>query len=135
MKSFSTKPKVEQLDIEIDGATVFVRQLTAGDKIKLSDSLAELASAASAIKGKANTGDVEELGAIASSALSKDQYKAWVSYMYDYVFLRWCNSDGQRKYTNRGTFNDLPSDMIEAIYAESSKIDGESSQGDAEKNS
>lgn len=135
MKSFSTKPNVEQLDIEVDDAPVYVRQLSAGDKIKLSDSLAELASAASGIKGMAKTDDVEELGAIAASNLSKEQYRAWVSYMYDYVFYRWCNEAGERMYSNRAKFDALPSDLIEGIYSEAAALDSDVSREGAEKNS
>jgi len=135
MKSFSTKSRVEQLDIEVDGSPVFVRQLTAGDKIKLSETQGQLAAAAAGIRDKAQSVDVEEIGAVASASLSPDQYKAWVSYMYEYVFLRWSNSDGKRRYTDRKAFNDLPSEMIEAIYVESAKIDGEASAEEAEKNS
>ena len=135
MREFSTKAKVDQLDLKVDGKPVFVRQLTAGDKIKLSDMQGELASVASAIRQKAANDDVEDIGAAAASSLSAGQYKAWVRYMYEYVYLRWCNSDGKRKYQDKAKFNDLPSDLVEAIYSEAQKLDAEESAEDAEKNS
>lgn len=135
MKSFSTKPKVERLEIEVDGQQVYVRQLTAGDKILLSESQSELAAAATEIRNKANTGNVEDLGQLAASTLSKSQYQAWVRYMGDYVFLRWCDENGKRRYDQRPKFNALPSEIIEAIYAESAKLDAEEAQEAAEKNS
>lgn len=135
MREFSTKGKVDQLDLQVDGKPVFVRQLTAGDKIKLSDMQGQLASAATAIRKQAADGDIEDIGAAAASSLSADQYKAWVKYMFEYVFLRWCNSDGKRKYEDRNKFNNLPSDLVEAIYAEAQKVDLEETSEDAEKNS
>lgn len=135
MRSFSTKPKVELLDIEVDGSTVYVRQLTAGDKITLSESQSELAAAATEIRSKATNGTVEDLGSLAAQTLSKSQYQAWVKYMSDYVFLRWCDENGKRKYDQRAKFNALPSEIIEAIYAESAKLDAEATQEVAEKNS
>lgn len=135
MKSFSTKPKVERLDIEVDGQQVYIRQLTAGDKIMLSESQSELAAAATEIRNKANSGNVEDLGQLAAQTLSKSQYQAWVRYMGDYVFLRWCDEHGKRRYDQRPKFNALPSEIIEAIYAEAAKLDAEEAQEVAEKNS
>lgn len=135
MREFSTKAKVDQIDLKVDGKPVFVRQLTAGDKIKLSDMQGELASVAANVRKSANSDDAEDLGIAAAGSLTSGQYKAWVKYMYEYVFLRWCNSDGKRKYLDKAKFNDLPSDLVEAIYSEAQKLDGEESAEDAEKNS
>lgn len=135
MRDFSTKPKVEQIEVSVDGSPVFLRPLTAGDKIKLSALQGELASSAAAIRAKAESGDADDIGQVAASSLSKDQYRAWIEYMNEYVFLRWSNSDGQRKFTDRRKFNDLPSEIIEAIYVEASKLAGEESAEAAEKNS
>lgn len=133
MREFSTKAKVDELDIKVDGKPVFVRQLTAGDKLKLSEMQGELASVASAVRQRAATEEIEDLGAAAASTLSASQYKAWVRYMYEYVFLRWCDANGKRRYMDKNKFNDLPSNMIEAIYSEAQTLDSESAE-DAEKN-
>jgi len=134
MREFSSKPEVTKLEIVLDGKPVYVRSLMAGDKVRLADMQGELAALASKVKVQAANDDAESLGEAAQAVLSKDQYKAWVSYMYEEVFLRLCDGNGKRRFNDRKAFDDLPSDFVEAVYSEAHAILKEDEE-DAEKNS
>lgn len=131
MKNFSSKPQVEKLDISLDGAPVYVRSLNAGDKLALSEKQGEFISLAGAAKAK----DAEEAGLSAAQSMSPRQYKAFVEYCYEYVYLRWCDKNGKRKYSTRDAFDDLPSEVIDAIYREASTLGAEENVEEAEGNS
>ena len=134
MREFSSKPEVTKLEIVLDGKPVYVRSLMAGDKVRLADMQGELAALASKVKAQAANDDNESIGEAAQSVLSKDQYKAWVSYMYEEVFLRLCDGNGKRRFNDRKAFDDLPSDFVEAVYSETHAVLADDEE-DAEKNS
>lgn len=131
MKNFSSKPQVEKLDISVDGAPVYVRSLNAGDKLALSEKQGEFISLA----GQAKAKDAEEAGLAASQSMTPRQYKAFVEYCYEYVYLRWSDKSGKRKYSDRDAFDDLPSELVDAIYREASTTGAEDSLEEAEGNS
>jgi len=131
MRDFSSKPQVEKLDISVDGAPVYVRSLNAGDKLALSEKQGEFISLA----GQAKAKDAEEAGLAASQSMTPKQYKAFVEYCYEYVYLRWSNKDGKRKYSSRDAFDDLPSELVDAIYREASSLGADESAEEAEGNS
>ena len=124
MKSFSLKPSVEALDIEVDGNQVFVRQLTAGDKVQLSEMMGSMATIAAQVKSQAEDDeDADSLGKAASNLLSADQYQSFMTYQAETVFLRWCDKNGKRKFTEKAKFNEVPAELVDAIYSESAKAD------------
>jgi len=131
MRDFSSKPQVEKLDISVDGAPVYVRSLNAGDKLALSEKQGEFISLA----GQAKAKDAEEAGLAASQSMTPKQYKAFIEYCYEYVYLRWSNKDGKRKYSSRDAFDDLPSELVDAIYREASSLGADESAEEAEGNS
>jgi len=134
MRKFSTKAEVVKLvDLEVDKEAVFLRGLSAGDKVKLAAVQGELISASKNVQSAAN--DDEDLKETAQRVLTKEQFIAWVSYTQLYVFLRWSDGKGKRKYANRTEFDELPAELIDAIYAEAQKADPEESAEEAEKNS
>jgi len=138
MREFSSKPEVTKLEIVLDGKPVYVRSLMAGDKVRLADMQGELAALASKVKAQAANDEAESLGEAAQSVLSKDQYKAWVAYMYEEVFLRLCDGNGKRRFDSskegRKAFDALPSDFVEAVYSETHAVLADDEE-DAEKNS
>lgn len=131
MRDFSSKPQVEKLDISVDGAPVYVRSLNAGDKLALSEKQGEFISLA----GQAKAKDAEEAGLAASQSMTPKQYKAFVEYCYEYVYLRWSDKNGKRKYSSRDAFDDLPSELVDAIYREASSLGADESAEEAEGNS
>lgn len=132
MKNFSLKPKVEPLDISVEGDQVFVRQLSTGDKVRLSESLGQIAAMAAQVRAKAADESAEGLAAQAERMMSPEQFQKFVDYQAEIVFLRWCNEDGTRRWKSREEFDELPADLVDAIYTESSK--GEVDEAEAEGN-
>lgn len=134
MRDFSLKPKVQALDLSVEGDQVHVRQLTAGDKVRLAEMMGSMAEIAAKVRAAApDTDDADSLGEKAASMLSADQYKAFSNYQAEIVFLRWCDKDGTRKYTDRAKFDEVPAELVDAIYSEASK--GETTEKEAEGNS
>lgn len=134
MRDFSLKPKVEPLDISVDGSQVYVRQLTAGDKVGLAEMMGSMAEMAAKVRAAApDAEDAESLGERAASMLSADQFRAFSSYQAEIVFLRWCDKDGKRAYTDRSQFDEVPAELVDAIYSEASKTD--TTEEEAEGNS
>lgn len=134
MRDFSLKPKVEALDISVEGSPVFVRQLTAGDKVRLSEMMGSMAEMAAKVRAAASgTEDAEQLGQKAASMLSADQYRAFSNYQAEIVFLRWCDKDGKRAYNDRAQFDEVPAELVDAIYSEATKSDP--TEAEAEGNS
>ena len=123
MKSFSLKPTVEPLDIEVNGQQVYVRQLTSGDKLSLSEMMGSMASIAAQVKANSEDSDEESLGKTAATMLSADQYESFIKYQAQVVYLRWCNEKGIRKFTERKKFNEVPAEIVDAIYTELSTLD------------
>lgn len=133
MREFSLKPKVEPLDISVDGQQVHVRQLTAGDKVRMSEMMGSMAALAAQVRSSTDATDAESLGKAAASSLSGDQFKAFTAYQAEVVFVRWCNKDGTPRFADRAEFDQVPAELIDAIYTEASK--GDPSEKDAEGNS
>lgn len=135
MREFSLKPKIEALDINVEGVgRVHVRQLTAGDKVRLAEMMGSMAEMAAKIRSAMpEANDAESIGDKAASMLSADQFRAFSNYQAEIVFLRWCDEDGKRIYTDRTDFDEVPAELVDAIYSQASKT--ETNEAEAEGNS
>lgn len=138
-KKFSIKPQVEQLDIETDEGPVFVRQLTGGDAVRLNEITSKVTGIALRVRAKSGQDkvDPEEWTNIAQEVLTPEQFSQLTvleqQKKSETVFLRWCTQEGKRRFTDRDEFNEVPAELVDAIYLECNKVDPD--VGEAEGNS
>lgn len=134
---FSSKAQVHKLDEEqvtVDGKPVYVRDMTVGDRTAIAPMLGDLSSAAKSLQKAAKAEEEgESLRDAAEQSLSPSQFQSLIEYMTEYVFRVWCDQKGNRKYTDRSKFDEVPPQLVDAIYREAQKVT-EVSAEEAEKN-
>lgn len=131
MRDLSIKPEVQPLDLKVGGEQVFVRQLTAGEATDAAERVTALAGLSKGIKPGEE--GAEAAAESMAASLTAEQRRILVSLKKDELFVRWCNADGVRRFTDRAEFDAIPQTTVQAVIDEMVKLDP--TEADAEGNS
>lgn len=131
---FDSIDEVTPIDVRIKGEQVYLKEPSIGDDLVLEKYQSKIIPLALRLRKSANSDDPEQIGNFAASECTPEELEALHAIKREAVFLRWCDENGKRKFTDRKKFNEVSRKVLKAIVEEMDKLDAQESSEEAEKN-